>query len=102
MGVASRERFRCTGDFPIVQAFWSTILIISRSQLCYNIYAELCKNLKHMGYFTHAIIIILICVRFTVMREISFRGRVSVRVGRNAWVSREMYAWVSREMCETW
>ena len=30
------------------------------------------KNLKHMGYFTY---IILICVKFTVMREISFRER---------------------------
>ena len=42
---------------------------------------ELCKNLKHIGFFTH---IINICLIFTAMREMSFRGRVSVRVCRNA------------------
>ena len=26
-----------TGDFPIVQTYWSNILIVSRSRLCYNI-----------------------------------------------------------------
>ena len=39
------------------------------------IYAELCKNLKqHIGYFTHII----------NMRDISFRGHVSVRVPKVA------------------
>ena len=58
---------------------------MSRSRLNVIIMLNCVKNLKHMGYFTH---IILICVRFNVMRDISFRGRVSV--GRNARVSREM------------
>ena len=40
--------------FRLVRRSGSTILIMSRSQ-----YAELCKkNLKHMGYFTHIILIL--------------------------------------------
>ena len=50
------------------------------------IYAELCKNVKHIGYFTH---IINICVAFIAMRESHAK---CVRLGRSAvrWIMDEV------------